>query len=502
MKSKLISVNNLKVSSEHKKLVKGISFDLHRNEILGIIGESGSGKSLTALSILSLIKFKGLNQSGEIFYADELIDKNNQDNIIRNEISIIFQDPMSYLNPSMKCGEQISEALKIKDKNQVISLINKVKIDEPELTYNKYPHQLSGGQQQRIMIAIAIAKEPNLIIADEATSSLDSLIKKDIINLLMELKNEYKLSLIIVSHNLNLISKISNYVLVMNDGLIVEEGSTNKVFKNPKENYTKKLIDQNNKLKKSKRKKIVKANKILNLENLELSIKGKHILQNISFKILEGETIGIIGQSGSGKTTISRCIIGFYKNYDGKIHYKGKEIKSINRYNLSKEIQLIFQDPYSALNPNIKIIDQIKQPMKVHFKLSKDELNIKAYDYLNKVKLKEDLYYKYPSELSGGERQRVVIARALCLKPKLIICDECVSALDKSIQFSILKLLDNLKKEMKLTYIFISHDLALVKIMSDKIIVLKDGQIVDENATNNLFKNPKKYTKKLIDAII
>jgi len=502
MKSKLISVNNLKVSSEHKKLVKGISFDLNRNEILGIIGESGSGKSLTALSILSLIKFKGLNQSGEIFYADELIDKSNQDNIIRNEISIIFQDPMSYLNPSMKCGEQILETLKIKDKNQVLSLINKVKIDEPELTYNKYPHQLSGGQQQRIMIAIAIAKEPNLIIADEATSSLDSLIKKDIINLLMELKNEYKLSLIIVSHNLNLISKISNYVLVMNDGLIVEEGSTNKVFKNPKEKYTKKLIDQNNKLKKSKRKKIVKANKILNIENLELSIKGKHILQNISFKIIEGETIGIIGQSGSGKTTISRCIIGFYKNYDGKIHYKGKEIKSINRYNLSKEIQLIFQDPYSALNPNIKIIDQIKEPMKVHFKLSKDELNNKAYDYLNKVKLKEDLYRKYPSELSGGERQRVVIARALCLKPKLIICDECVSALDKSIQFSILKLLDNLKKEMKLTYIFISHDLALIKIMSDRIIVLKDGQIVDKNATNNLFKNPKKYTKKLIDAII
>ena len=502
MKSKLISVNNLKVSSKHKKLVKGISFDLNRNEILGIIGESGSGKSLTALSILSLIKFKGLYQSGEIFYADELIDKNNQDNIIRNEISIIFQDPMSYLNPSMKCGEQILEALKIKDKNQVLSLINKVKIDEPEITYNKYPHQLSGGQQQRIMIAIAIAKEPNLIIADEATSSLDSLIKKDIINLLMELKNEYKLSLIIVSHNLNLISKISNYVLVMNDGLIVEEGSTNKVFKNPKENYTKKLIDQNNKLKKSKRKKIVKANKILSIENLELSIRGKHILQNISFKVLKGETIGIIGQSGSGKTTISRCIIGFYKNHDGKIHYKGKEIKSINRYNLSKEIQLIFQDPYSALNPNIKIIDQIKEPMKVHFKLSKDELNNKAYDYLNKVKLKEDLYYKYPSELSGGERQRVVIARALCLKPKLIICDECVSALDKSIQFSILKLLDNLKKEMKLTYIFISHDLALVKIMSDRIIVLKDGQIVDENATNNLFKNPKKYTKKLIDAII
>ena len=489
MKSKLISV-------------KGISFDLHKNEILGIIGESGSGKSLTALSILSLIKFKGLNQSGEIFYADELIDKNNQDNIIRNEISIIFQDPMSYLNPSMKCGEQILEALKIKDKNQVLSLINKVKIDEPEITYNKYPHQLSGGQQQRIMIAIAIAKEPNLIIADEATSSLDSLIKKDIINLLMELKNEYKLSLIIVSHNLNLISKISNYVLVMNDGLIVEEGSTNKVFKKPKENYTKKLIDQNNKLKKSKRKKIVKANKILSIENLELSIKGKHILQNISFKILEGETIGIIGQSGSGKTTISRCIIGFYKNYDGKIHYKGKEIKSISRYNLSKEIQLIFQDPYSALNPNIKIIDQIKEPMKVHFKLSKDELNNKAYDYLNKVKLKEYLYHKYPSELSGGERQRVVIARALCLKPKLIICDECVSALDKSIQFSILKLLDNLKKKMKLTYIFISHDLALVKIMSDRIIVLKDGQIVDENTTNNLFKNPKNYTKKLIDAII
>ena len=231
MKSKLISVNNLKVSSENKKLVKGISFDLNRNEILGIIGESGSGKSLTALSILSLIKFKGLNQSGEIFYADELIDKNNQDNIIRNEISIIFQDPMSYLNPSMKCGEQILEALKIKDKNQVLSLINKVKINEPELTYNKYPHQLSGGQQQRIMIAIAIAKEPNLIIADEATSSLDSETEEKIQKALDKLI--INKTTIVIAHRLSTILNSDN-IYVIDKGKIVDHGKHDELLNNSK----------------------------------------------------------------------------------------------------------------------------------------------------------------------------------------------------------------------------------------------------------------------------
>ena len=499
--SKIISVKNLKIFAKQTALVKGVSFEINENSVLGIIGESGSGKSLTALSILNLIKYKGLSQTGKIFFKNELISKSNIEDIIKNKISIIFQDPMSFLNPSMRCGNQINEALKVRDKQSVLDLIEKVKIPNPIETYNKYPHELSGGQQQRIMIAIAIAKNPDLIIADEATSSLDSLVKKDILKLLIELKKEFKTSLVIVSHNLNLIYSISNYVLVMNKGRIVEKGTTKQLFKKPKEEYTKNLIKENKIFDKKSVKKH-KANTILVVKNLDLSLGNKIILDNINFKIKKGETLGLIGQSGSGKTTISRCLTGFYKNYDGEIKYDGINIREISRYKLSRKIQLIFQDPYSSLNPNIKIINQIIDPIIIHFKINKNEAKTLAIEYLNKVELKKHLFNKYPSELSGGERQRVVIARALSLKPELIICDECVSALDKSIQNAILKLLNKLKIELKLTYIFISHDLSLVKHMSDNIIVLKNGIIVDRNSTNAIFKKPKDYTKKLIEAII
>ena len=499
--SKIISVKNLKIFAEQTALVKGVSFEINENSVLGIIGESGSGKSLTALSILNLIKYKGLTQTGKIFFKNELISKSNIEDIIKNKISIIFQDPMSFLNPSMRCGNQINEALKVRDKQSVLDLIEKVKIPKPVETYNKYPHELSGGQQQRIMIAIAIAKNPDLIIADEATSSLDSLVKKDILKLLIELKKEFKTSLVIVSHNLNLIYSISNYVLVMNKGRIVEKGTTKQVFNKPIEEYTKNLIKEN-KIVGKKSVNQHKANTILVVKNLDLSLGNKIILDNINFKIKKGETLGLIGQSGSGKTTISRCLTGFYKNYNGEIKYDGINIREISRYKLSRKIQLIFQDPYSALNPNIKIINQITDPIMIHFKINKNEAKTLATEYLNKVELKKHLFNKYPSELSGGERQRVVIARALSLKPELIICDECVSALDKSIQNAILKLLNKLKIELKLTYIFISHDLSLVKHMSDNIIVLKNGIIVDQNSTKAIFKKPKDYTKKLIEAII
>ena len=499
--SKIISVKNLKIFAKQTALVKGVSFEIKENSVLGIIGESGSGKSLTALSILNLIKYKGLTQTGKIFFKNELISKNNIEDIIKNKISIIFQDPMSFLNPSMRCGNQINEALKVRDRQSVLDLIKKVKIPNPLETYNKYPHELSGGQQQRIMIAIAIAKNPDLIIADEATSSLDSLVKKDILKLLIQLKKEFKTSLVIVSHNLNLIYSISNYVLVMNKGRIVEKGLTKQVFNKPIEEYTKNLI-KGNKIVDKKSGKQHKSNTILVVKKLDLSLGNKIILDNINFKIKKGETLGLIGQSGSGKTTISRCLTGFYKNYNGEIKYDGINIREISRYKLSRKIQLIFQDPYSALNPNIKIINQVIDPIMIHFKINKNEAKTLAIEYLNKVELKKHLFNKYPSELSGGERQRVVIARALSLKPKLIICDECVSALDKSIQNAILKLLNKLKIELKLTYIFISHDLSLVKHMSDNIIVLKNGIIVDQNSTNSIFKKPKDYTKKLIEAII
>ena len=265
----------------------------------------------------------------------------------------------------------------------------------------------------------------------------------------------------------------------MNKGRIVEKGTTKQLFNKPKEEYTKNLIKEN-KIVDKKSGKQRKANTILVVKNLDLSLSNKIILDNINFKIKKGETLGLIGQSGSGKTTISRCLTGFYKSYNGEIKYDGINIREISRYKLSRKIQLIFQDPYSALNPNIKIINQIIDPIMIHFKMNKNEAKTLAIEYLNKVELKKHLFNKYPSELSGGERQRVVIARALSLKPELIICDECVSALDKSIQNAILKLLNRLKIELKLTYIFISHDLSLVKYMSDEIIVLKNGIIVRE----------------------
>ena len=288
--NKIISVKNLKIFSDQVELVKGISFDINNNSILGIIGESGSGKSLTALSILKLIKYKGLQQTGQIYFRNELINSYNIDQIIKNKISIIFQDPMSFLNPSMRCGSQIKEALNKKNKNEVLQLIKKVKIENSEETYNKYPHELSGGQQQRIMIAIAIAKSPDLIIADEATSSLDSLIKKDIIDLLIELKKEYKTSLIIVSHNLKLISNVSNDVVVMNKGEIVEKGTTLDVFKNPKKNYTKNLLLENKNLSKifngnNKKKKLILDVKKLKLSLLiemetYITVESKHLQMN------------------------------------------------------------------------------------------------------------------------------------------------------------------------------------------------------------------------------
>lgn len=498
--NKLLEIKNLKISSNNILIVKDISFELNNNEILGIIGESGSGKSLTALSILNLLQYKGLEQKGQLHYKNKLFSKKDIEEILINKVSLIFQDPLSYLNPSMKCGDQIKEVVKDKGNEYIFNLIKKVKIENPKETYYKYPHQLSGGQQQRIMIAIAIAKNPKIIIADEATSSLDSLVKKDILKLLIELKKELNMALIIVSHNLNLIKSITQKVLVMNNGKIVERGKTSIIFKKPKKNYTKNLLLQNMAPKPRQQKNLYGYKTILNVESLFLKLNRSIVLNNINFSVKKGETLGLIGQSGSGKTSISRCITGFYKNYNGNIKYKGTDIKKINRYDLSKEIQLIFQDPYSALNPNIKIINQVADVIKIHFRKNKNEAKNLAIDYLEKVELNENLFYKYPSELSGGERQRVVIARALSVKPKIIICDECVSALDKFIQKSILSLLNKLKIELNLTYIFISHDISIVRFMSDNMIVLKHGNIVDQNSTSKLFKMPKDYTRKLIDS--
>ena len=509
MNNSLLEIKNLNVSADKKSIVKNISFKLKKNNILGIVGESGSGKSITALSILKLSVFRGLNQSGNLFFNNTDLNKiSNNDfrKILRNDIGIIFQDPSSYLNPSVKCGIQLIECFKssnsenINTTNNAIDLLKKVKIDDPQTTLNKYPHELSGGQQQRLMIAMMISKNPKILICDEATSSLDTVVKKEIISLLIRLKKEYKMSLIFITHNLNLVHEISDYIIFLKDGEIIEEGETAEIFKNPKNEYTKNLISLNKKLLINKINFSKTNSEILKVNNLSLNLGGKKILNKINFELFKNDSLGIIGESGSGKTTISKCILKIHEGYSGDIFYNSENIKTINRLSNSKEIQMVFQDPYSSLDPSIRVIDQVIEPMKFHKIISKDNLSSEAIKILESVRLKSDLYNKFPSQLSGGERQRVVIARALTMKPKLLICDECVSALDKNIQNSILNLLVELKNKLSLTLIFISHDIRIVKNICNRIMVLKNGVIVDFNETQKLFKNPNPYTKSLINA--
>lgn len=509
MNNSLLEIKNLYVSTDNESIVKNISFKLKKNNILGIVGESGSGKSITALSILKLSVFKGLYQSGNLFFNNTDLNKissNDFRKILRNDIGIIFQDPSSYLNPSVKCGIQLIECFKSSDSENIdttknaIDLLKKVKIDDPQTTLNKYPHELSGGQQQRLMIAMMISKNPKILICDEATSSLDTIVKKEIISLLIRLKKEYKMSLIFITHNLNLVHKISDYVIFLKDGEIIEEGKTAEIFKNPKKNYTKKLISLNKKILINKLTFSKSSSELLKVKNLSLNLGGKKILKKINFELFKNDSLGIIGQSGSGKTTISKCILKIHEAYTGDIFYNSTNIKSISRLSSSKEIQIIFQDPYSSLDPSIRIIDQVIEPMNFHKTTSNGNLTLEAIKILESVRLKSDLYKKFPSQLSGGERQRVVIARALTMKPKILICDECVSALDKNIQNSILNLLVELKNILSLTLIFISHDIRIVKNICNRVMVLKNGVIVDFNDTRKLFKNPNPYTKSLINA--
>tara|TARA_Y100000813_G_scaffold34101_1_gene22347 strand:+ start:1955 stop:3472 length:1518 start_codon:yes stop_codon:yes gene_type:complete len=499
-KKTILEVKNLKISSKKNYLIHDLSFKVNHKEILGIVGESGSGKSLTALSIIDLIKHKGLKQEGEIIFNRSIIKTDNNEpwKAKKNEIAIIFQDPASYLNPSMKCGDQIIECI-IGDKdkvNEATNLLKKVVIDDPMACLNKYPHELSGGQQQRVMIAMALAKKPKILIADEATSSLDTIIKKEIINLIIKLKYELESSLIIVTHNLNLIKSISDRIILVREGKICETSSTKSFFKNPKTEYGKKLI-KNSKVKFSSSTS-TKNNEILSVENIQLDIGSSNILDKINFVLKEKESIGIIGESGSGKSSISKCIIGYYKNYRGVIRYKGVNIKHYTRRLLSKEVQLIFQDPYSSLDPKIRIINHIQQVLKFHYNHSNNEAKTRAKEYLSLVNLDEKLFNKFPKQLSGGERQRVVIAAAISLSPKILICDECVSALDSSTRFSILNLLTDLKNNLNFSLIFISHNLPVVKSISDKIIVLKNGKIIENKLNSNLIKSKNEYVKKLL----
>ncbi len=549
----MLVVKNLEISFKNApSVVQGISFELQKNKTLGIVGESGSGKSISSLAILGLLP-KTATIKGELFFNEQnVLEFNEADfqKIRGNQIAMIFQEPMSSLNPTLTCGVQVAEILQQHTqlsskeiKEEVISLFSKVKLPRPEAIYNSYPHQISGGQKQRVMIAMAIACKPQLLIADEPTTALDVTVQKEIILLLKELQQEFGMGIIFISHDLALVSEIADDVVVMHKGKLVEKGSANHVFLHPKESYTKALINSKPNTKKRLKtlptvsdfinntidstvytdeerttfhQKIYNRPPLLEIVNLHKDFISNaswwskptvvKAVNDVSFKIYEGETLGLVGESGCGKTTLSRTILLLEKATSGSILYNGTDITKLSRSDfkkLRKEIQIIFQDPFSSLNPRITVRNAILEPMKVHNILnSNKERKEYVCNLLEKVGLEVTHFNRYPHEFSGGQRQRIGIARAIALQPKLIICDESVSALDVSVQAQVLNLLNQLKTEFNFTYIFISHDLSVVKYMADQLVVMNKGRVEEIADADEIYQHPKtKYTQTLINAI-
>ncbi|MFC4722947.1 ABC transporter ATP-binding protein [Geojedonia litorea] len=553
-KQALLEVNNLSIAFGENEVVHHISFQLEPNEILGIVGESGSGKSVSSLAILGLLpkKVSRIVTGNITFNGNDLTKLGSKafQSIRGNDIAMIFQEPMSSLNPSMTCGAQVEEVLKQHThksqkeiKAETLSLFEKVKLPLPERVYKAYPHEISGGQKQRVMIAMAIACKPKILIADEPTTALDVTVQKDIILLLKQLQHDEGMSIIFISHDLALVSELADRILVMYNGEIVEQGKTTKIFHEPEHSYTQALISSRPKLEvRLKRLPTIKdvINKttdssiispedrekfhkslytkpplleVIDLEKHYISRSGWFTkpevfkaVNGVSFKLYDGETLGLVGESGCGKSTLANAILQLDRANSGKIIYKGVDLQKLPKHeirNLRKDIQIIFQDPYASLNPRIPIGKAIMEPMKVHnIGVSDDDRKQMVLDILEKVGLNATFFNRYPHEFSGGQRQRIGIARAISLQPKLIICDESVSALDISVQAQVLNLLNDLKENFGFTYIFISHDLAVVKYMSDQLIVMNKGEIEELNDADVIYNNPKKdYTKKLIHAI-
>lgn len=554
----LLEANHITISARKEgqwiPIVHDSTFVLHQNEILGIVGESGSGKSVTSLAVMGLLP-KGILQVtlGKIEFEGKdisLFSKKDLRQLRGNDIAMIFQEPMSSLNPSLKCGYQVEEILKehtnLSDtavKKEVLSLFERVKLPNPDKIYNRYPHEISGGQKQRVMIAMAIACKPKVLIADEPTTALDVTVQKEIIQLLKELQQQTGMSIIFISHDLSLVSEIANRVLVMYKGEIVEQGEAHTIFHNPTHTYTKALINSRPSLdvrlkklptikdylentvdktevtplqRKERLQELYSTPPLLEVINVEkeyvssAGLFGKDVkfkaVNDVSFKIYEGETLGLVGESGCGKSTLGNAILQLDKATAGKILYRGHDLTRLSSKEireLRKEIQIIFQDPYSSLNPRITVGKAIMEPMQVHGLYKNDkERREKTIEILNRVGLGEEHFNRYPHEFSGGQRQRIGIARTIALQPKLIVCDESVSALDISVQAQVLNLLNELKENFGFTYIFISHDLAVVKYMSDQVLVMNKGQIEEMNEADALYGHPQKdYTKMLIAAI-
>jgi peptide/nickel transport system ATP-binding protein len=575
LKQALLEIKNLvtgfKTETEIVKAVNDISFTLHKGQTIGIVGESGSGKSVTSLSIMQLIPNPpGKILSGEIIYHDKSGKAVNLAELTTGqmreyrgkEIAMIFQEPMTSLNPVMKCGEQVIEAILLHEKitkaaarQKVINLFNEVQLPSPEAMLDRYPHQLSGGQKQRVMIAMAMSCHPAVMIADEPTTALDVTVQKTILELMKKLQEQYNMGILFITHDLGVIAELADEVVVMYKGKVVEQGPVNEIFAKPKHPYTKSLlacrpplsfrvqhlptvkdfmtvsaegviteIEQKNtsilvspEERNANHKILYAREKLLELQNVNTWFPAKKTffgkvlsytkaVDHVSFDVYEGETLGLVGESGCGKTTLGRTILKLAPAHGGKILYKKQDLLQMPESEFRqhrRNMQIIFQDPYSSLNPRITIGHAIAEPMAVHnlYHSAKERRDM-VYELLKKVGLEEKHYNRYPHEFSGGQRQRICIARALGLKPKFIICDESVSALDVSVQAQVLNLLNDLKQEFKFTYIFISHDLSVVKFMSDRMVVMQKGRIEEMGDPDEIYANPKSdYTRRLIDSI-
>ena len=556
------------------RAVDDISFTLHRGETIGIVGESGSGKSVTSLSAMRLIpEPPGKIVNGKILFHGEdyksdlaKLNEKQMRKFRGNEIAMIFQEPMTSLNPVFTCGKQVMEAIQLHQKfsrkaakEKTIELFKKVKLPRPEEIFRSYPHQISGGQKQRVMIAMALSCNPAILIADEPTTALDVTVQKTILHLMKELQEEYNMGILFITHDLGVIAELADEVIVMYKGKLVEKGSALQVFSSPKHPYTRGLLacrppldvrvrelptrkyfmteDENgvivetgktvsevikelavSKNEVSFRHEIIYSQEpLLEISNLKTYFPNKKsffgkakswvkAVDDISFKLYPGETLGLVGESGCGKTTLGRTILKLIEPTDGSIVLNGENITGYSNKRmrpLRKDAQIIFQDPYSSLNPRITIGEAIMEPMRVH-KVCDNEMQRKqeVLELLVKVGLDPNQFNRYPHEFSGGQRQRICIARSIALKPKLVICDESVSALDVSVQADVLNLLNELRDEFGLTYLFISHDLSVVKFMSDRMIVMKEGKIAEEGLADEIYANPKtEYTKSLINSI-
>jgi peptide/nickel transport system ATP-binding protein len=574
----LLQIENLHIDFETEQgtttALHNVSFEVNRAEIVAVVGESGSGKSVTALSVLQLLSDKTVRYpQGNIFFSEDGYNRINllhqkEDalrNVRGNKIAMIFQEPMTSLNPVFTCGRQVLEAILLHQKvsssqarEKTIALFEKVKLPNPKEIFYRYPHQLSGGQKQRVMIAMAMSCNPSLLICDEPTTALDVTVQKTILQLIKELQQTTKMGVIFITHDLGVVAEVADKVVVMYKGNIVEQGLAIDIIPNPQHPYTKGLLacrpilhpkgkrlpvvsdfmelDEVGVIKEkeqdgSKKYKVrsntadvrdnntvlPEADKLIEVKNLCVWFPGKKnfigkileytkAVDDISFEVYKGETLGLVGESGCGKTTLGRALLRLIEPTSGKIFFKGTDLLNYppaQLRQLRKEIQIIFQDPYSSLNPRITIGNAIQEVLQVHKILpTTQQRKDKVVELLEKVNLKPAHFNRYPHEFSGGQRQRIVIARALALTPSFIVCDESVSALDVSVQAQVLNLLNDLKKEFEFTIIFISHDLSVVHYISDRIMVMQKGKIVETGTAGQVYHNPKEsYTQRLIASI-